>query len=598
MAAGLMLAVWACSSGGDGSSCTVEEIDGETVITCDDGTSATIGGGADGGSGTAGKDGKDGADGADGTDGTNGTDGTSGTDGEDGDNGADGTDGQDADECTTTDNGDGTATVDCPDGSSTTWQIGYTGKIVFGADLSANEVDEIFLIDFKGGNPSAPIRLNSDLVSNGDVDSYTLSEDGNSVVYMADQEMDDRIELYYVDLSGATPAAPQKINTTLATDGEVHEFRLSADGTKVLYIAEQDTQDLPELYLSDLSSGTPSAPVKLSGTMVSGGDMDSQEFEFSKNGNAVVFTCDRETEEVDELYHVDISGSSPSAPVKLNDTLASDRDVFDFVSSADGTRIIYRADRDTDNAYEAYYVDFNGASPTTPIKLNDALPSTAAEIDNVYISDDGNTVVFRGDMDTYDIWECYYVDLSGASPEDPVKMNGALVASGDVWQVLLSPDGSTVVYRADEVDDSVQELYLVDLSTGTPTTPVMISQDLSSPQAVSTAVFSGDGNSVIYTADVITDNAFDLYYVNIGGDTPTAPVLLNQTLPTGGDVQSSYLGLSSAGDAVVYWADQDTNNVNEAYLVPILPNFQPVPPIKLNPPLQSDRDVDEIQMTK
>ena len=75
VAAALILVVWACSSGGNGSSCTVEEIDGETVITCDDGTSATIGGGGDGGSGIPGKDGKDGTDGTDGDDGTNGTDG-------------------------------------------------------------------------------------------------------------------------------------------------------------------------------------------------------------------------------------------------------------------------------------------------------------------------------------------------------------------------------------------------------------------------------------------------------------------------------------------------------------------------------------------
>lgn len=68
--------------------------------------------------GPPGADGVDGVNGVDGQNGADGQDGADGADGADGEDGADGDDGNDGEGCTVVDNGDNTATLTCPDGTS------------------------------------------------------------------------------------------------------------------------------------------------------------------------------------------------------------------------------------------------------------------------------------------------------------------------------------------------------------------------------------------------------------------------------------------------------------------------------------------------
>jgi len=81
------------SNGSNGTSCTITNTATGAVIRCGDGTEVAI---------------------LDGQDGTDGTDGANGTDGTDGQDGADGL------PCSVADNGDGTATISCADGTSAT----------------------------------------------------------------------------------------------------------------------------------------------------------------------------------------------------------------------------------------------------------------------------------------------------------------------------------------------------------------------------------------------------------------------------------------------------------------------------------------------
>lgn len=93
------------AAGKDGSSCTAakDAATGTVTVTCADGTSATIDQGA------AGKDGKDGVDGATGATGTTGDTGATGKDGS---------------SCTAKDNGDGSKTISCTDGTKVTVKDG------------------------------------------------------------------------------------------------------------------------------------------------------------------------------------------------------------------------------------------------------------------------------------------------------------------------------------------------------------------------------------------------------------------------------------------------------------------------------------------
>lgn len=99
------------TDGQDGNSCTVvDNGDGTATLTCTDGTEELLTGGV------RGEDGEKGADGATGPDGLAGAD---------GENGAGGKEGRD---CTVTQNDDGTATITCTDGTSTTIGVGVDGS--------------------------------------------------------------------------------------------------------------------------------------------------------------------------------------------------------------------------------------------------------------------------------------------------------------------------------------------------------------------------------------------------------------------------------------------------------------------------------------
>src|SRR5687767_13132962 len=79
------------------------------------------------------------------------------------------------------------------------------------------------------------VRLNGPLARpvGGDVREFQINRNGNRVFYVADQERDDVFELY-----GVKPGAPPyRLNVTLPVISDVSQFQLSPDGQRVLYLA-------------------------------------------------------------------------------------------------------------------------------------------------------------------------------------------------------------------------------------------------------------------------------------------------------------------------------------------------------------------------
>ena len=104
------------------------------------------------------------------------------------------------------------------------------------------------------------------LVAGGDVNdgsdlfelvkfAFRVSPDGLRVVYRADQDVDQEFELYSAPSDGSL--SPVKLNSPLAGDFEADAsigkgFEITPDSSTVIYAAEQDTlRSLPILGLSD-----------------------------------------------------------------------------------------------------------------------------------------------------------------------------------------------------------------------------------------------------------------------------------------------------------------------------------------------------------
>ena len=217
--------------------------------------------------------------------------------------------------------------------------------VVYIADQDIDGVNELYSVPIGGGTS---IQLNPVLVSGGDVFRLVISKDSTIVVYVADQDTDGVNELYSVPIGGGTSI---KLNPVLVSGGDVvfDTFNISQDSKTVVYVADQDTDGVNELYSVPIGGGT---SIKLNPTLVSGGDVSSFVLEISQDSKTVVYVADQDTDDVNELYSVPIGGGTS---IKLNSTLVSGGDVSSFVDiSSDSTTVVYVADQDTDGVNDLY----------------------------------------------------------------------------------------------------------------------------------------------------------------------------------------------------------------------------------------------------
>ena len=108
-------------------------------------------------------------------------------------------------------------------------------------------------------------------------------------MYLADQEMVGRFELYRVAARGG---ATIKLNGVLVSGGSVKEFRISPDSASVVYQANQDTADVLELYRVPLAGGDD----KLNGAARPG--RQSKEAFDQRGQHLVVDRADQDTDNV------------------------------------------------------------------------------------------------------------------------------------------------------------------------------------------------------------------------------------------------------------------------------------------------------------
>jgi len=176
-------------------------------------------------------------------------------------------------------------------------------------------------------------------------------------------------ELYAVSPDGASPV---KLSGTMVAGGgiaQAYAVQVAPDSAHVLYVADQETVGVLELYAVGLDGTN---RVKLSGTMVGGGDVavDGTRWpRFSPDGQHVVYIADEQVDNVWALHAVSPDGTNRRTLSALS---GADSDVFSFELSSDGAHVIYLADQDRDGVNEAYAVALTGSA--APKKLGPDLP--------------------------------------------------------------------------------------------------------------------------------------------------------------------------------------------------------------------------------
>lgn len=379
----------------------------------------------------------------------------------------------------------------------------------------------------KPGDPGSPVKLNGAMVSGGDVaGDPQFSPNGQWVVYRADQDSDDVTELYAVTAGGGTPV---KLNASLAADEDVAGFRFSPDSLRIVYVAgKTDNFDLLSVPIDGSAAPTPLSPPMPAGQGVvlePFGGFNLLGAVISPDGNWVVYGADQDTDDVFEIYSVPLGGGAVN---KLNDPLPANGDIFaiepisifgfDLVAGMritdDSSRVVYVGDASVNDQDELYSAEIDGTG--SPVRLNAPLAlggdvGTGSFGFTTAYALQANTVVYGADQDTNDIRELYRTTVTGGAP---TKLNPLFPAGRAVGLFQILPDGNRVAYLADQDTNDKSELFSVDLFGGT---SAKLNRALPAGSDVLLFIPSPTRNALVYLADVDGDTNADLVGVGSAG---------------------------------------------------------------------------------
>jgi Tol biopolymer transport system component len=136
---------------------------------------------------------------------------------------------------------------------STVWSPD-SALLTYEARQEVDQLGGVWSSDLSGGSPAPPVRMSGEAGERSGVACPPRwSPDGGTVVYASDAERDNVVELFLVDRS--SPGSPAKVNGELIFDGDVQDgyqqdldFGWSPTGDWIAYRADQEVNERVELY--------------------------------------------------------------------------------------------------------------------------------------------------------------------------------------------------------------------------------------------------------------------------------------------------------------------------------------------------------------
>ena len=374
-----------------------------------------------------------------------------------------------------------------------------------------------------------PLDRSSDIFS-----SILAAPDGSFIVY--EKLVPDGSELCRVDVDGNR--GPITL-LTLPILRDVIAARLTPDGQAVVVLANADAVDSYELFRAECDGSAP--PLRLHAPLTGGRDVS--EFAFSADASRIVFSAALDRAAAD-LYSVPVDRSA--APRRLNASLTGGVGVEGFLVAPESAELVYHT------SGGAFFLVPADGSVAAQFLID--LPDSSLE-PGFQLSPDGEFVFYRAEALGLGIVELFALRAGGGAP---MKLSGPMVSGGEVTTFARSPDGTRVVYLADQRAEGRFELFSATLtSPGQPLWPAPIAGS-------DVTVFQIDLESrfvvfLLHTGS-LTAGLDALYRVPLDASAP--PELIHRPLDPDGDVKPDFLTLPRG--RVVYRADAE-NDVFELF---------------------------------
>lgn len=458
---------------------------------------------------------------------------------------------------------------------------------VFRADLEQANVVELYAVDGTG----ALVKLSGTLMANGDVRSFSWSPDRKWVAFAADKDSP-RVELYVVPATGGSAV---KVHSLPNPQGDIVDYAWAPDSSRIAYRASLVTPGRLEVYSA--VPHDPASHVRVSGPMNPNGSVFAPvgpSFAWAPDGSRIAYIADQDTFTVQELYtslptglgNVKVSatggqdvsklGWSPdstrlaySSPgggglftlhttvpttVAQDVTVASDmvNNVFvDWAFAPNSSRIAYRRDMAGVWRLHTALLDGTGVVEVSgPMTLN-------GDVADFFWATNSQRIAYRANQVTSTLIELF------TSPADTavsnVKVSGPMVAGGGIsTPVTWAPDSSRIAYIAVQNTSGRKDLYTSPAATAVGN--ICVSEINPSGSDVQDFAWAPDGSRIAYRGGLLDFNYTELF-----------------TAPPAGSGQARVSGpLTSNGDAfqyqwrsdssrLIYSADQDTDMLLELF---------------------------------
>lgn len=442
-------------------------------------------------------------------------------------------------------------------------------------------------------------RINDTAFTTPRVIDHVVLPDGRLLLVAAQTE-----GVFELFLASPRGGALTRVSGALTAGGDVQPgVVVSADGTRVLYRADQDTDDVLELYAVALAS--PGAAVKVSGTLTAGGGV-SRVFALSADGRRAAYLADAETDARDELYTVDLSAAAPGAPVKLNPAVTDS--LWDFALTPDGARVVYRATDPGTGRLQLNVVSVAAPGTATPITYADG---AEGHVEAYRLSPDGTALAFTGGSSFLNesLW---YLDLAPPYAATRLADGSGNAGGGDYdWvrgDFAFTPDGDHILLRKVAGAFGFDRLFRVDVATPGALVQLSAAGDTSAEE-VTDFVLSPDGRHVVFRGGAdgaeggsLTPGTAEppagelhapaLYHVDLTATAP-APALLSPPATVGREGIGGGYVVTGDSARVVYRADDDVLGFSDAYLVALASAGAAR---KVSPPLDQQSDATDVSL--
>lgn len=339
-----------------------------------------------------------------------------------------------------------------------------------------------------------------------------------AVVYTADQDTDGTVELYASSDDGAVII---KLSETMVAGGDVVDFEVSPNGIYVAYVADQDSNDLFELYVvpvdkaSDESAVKVSLPLEGSGLKETAAGSGKYYFAWAPDSSRVAYIADASDLAAD-LFELFSSTPDGKEIDLISDLVGTNSDVRDFQWEPESTLIAYVADQDIVGRVDLYVSPPNSNFPNrrvSPITVvNGGIKEVTAGSGEYAFAwaPDSSRLAYIADQDVVDKFELFTATPDGTSN---LKISNLPIGVGDrdVEEFKWAPDSQRIAYTANQ-----NLANAIDLFSAPPNRSAASQQNstgMAQGQGVSAFKWAPNSSRIAFISDKIVTDFFRLYSV-------------------------------------------------------------------------------------